>query len=225
MLALYTAPALLIVAFQAFISRAHANWAASAYAAGTILVAAWFLSGGRWRRAALVVSLVIHGVAGLALMALAASTPLSDAAGLANAFKRVREWPATVEAVSRAAEEAGVAAIAFDDRNDFHQMQRYGPADGPELFMWMRYAGAHNFAEATWPLPDGYDQPVLIVSERPQEIPLILRDFTEIEPAEEIVIALGGDRERRYQLFLARGYDPVPRTAEFEAQVRAMREG
>ncbi|MCR9129473.1 MAG: glycosyltransferase family 39 protein [Alphaproteobacteria bacterium] len=225
MLALYVAPALLIVAFQAFISRAHANWAASAYAAGTILVAIWFLEGGRWRRAALWTSVGLHCVAGLALMAFAASTPLSDAAGLANAFKRVREWPATVEAVSRAAEEAGVAAIAYDDRNDFHQMQRYGPAGGPELFMWMRYAGAHNFAEATWPLPQGYDQPVLVVSERAQEVPLILDDFERIEPAGEIVIALGGGRERRYRLFLAQGYDPVPRTEEFEARVREMRGG
>lgn len=225
MLALYIAPALLIVAFQAFISRAHANWAASAYAAGTILVAIWFLEGGRWRRVALGVSLALHAAAGLALMALAASTPLSDAAGLANAFKRVREWPATVEAVSRVAEEAGVAAIAYDDRNDFHQMQRYGPPDGPELFMWMRYASAHNFAEATWPLPHGYDQPVLVVSEREQEAPLIVGDFAEIASAGEIVIPLGGGRERRYQLFLARGYQPVPRTAEFEAQVREMRGG
>lgn len=225
MLALYVAPALLIVAFQAFISRAHANWAASAYAAGTILVAIWFLEGGRWRRAALWGSLGIHTVAGLALMAFAASTPLSDAAGLANAFKRVREWPATVEAVSRAAEEAGVAAIAYDDRNDFHQMQRYGPQEAPPLFMWMRYGGAHNFAEATWPLPAGYSERVLIVSERPQEAPLILGDFARIEPAGEIVIPLGGGIERRYQLFVGQGYEPVPRTEAFEAQVREMRGG
>ena len=223
MLALYTAPALIIVSAQAFISRAHANWAASAYAAGTILVAWWFLQGGRWRRIALIASLGLHSAAGLLLMALAASTPLSDAMGLANAFKRVREWPASVEAVSQAAQEAGVAAIAFDDRNDFHQMQRYGPDDGPALYMWMRYGAPHNFAEATWPLPSGFTEPVLIVSERPQEVALIRDDFVEIAPAGEIVIPLGGGRERRYTLFLAQGYEPVERTAAFEARVRAMR--
>ena len=219
MLALFTAPALVIVSIQAFISRAHANWAASAYAAGAILVAAWFLEGGRWRRAALGLAFAIHVISGLALMAFAASTPLSDAAGLANAFKRVREWPATVEAVARVADEAGVAAIAYDNRNDFHQMQRYGPDDGPALYMWMRYAGAHNFAEATWPLPDGFDQPVLMVSERPREIPLMERDFERFEPAGEIAIALGGGRERRYHLFVGEGYDPLTRDAAYEAQV------
>ena len=223
MLALYVVPALVIVSFQAFISRAHANWAVSAYAAGTVLVAIWFLEGGRWRRVALGAAFVIHSVSGLALMALAASTPLSDAAGLANAFKRVREWPATVEAVSRAAQDAGVSAIAYDNRNDFHQMQRYGPDGEADLYMWMRYASPHNFAEATWPLPNGYDAPVLIVSERPEEVPLIEGDFEQIRPAGAIAIPLGGGRERRYQLFIARGYEPVPRTAAFEARVRAMR--
>ena len=223
MLALFVVPALLIVSFQAFISRAHANWAASAYAAGTILVAIWFLEGGRWRRVALGLAFAIHIISGLALMAFAASTPLSDAAGLANAFKRVREWPATVEAVSQAAQEAGVSAIAYDNRNDFHQMQRYGPHGDADLYMWMRYASPHNFAEATWPLPDGYDDPVLIVSERPEEIPLIEGDFEQIRPAGEIAIPLGGGRERRYHLFVAEGYEPVPRTAAFEARVREMR--
>ncbi len=223
MLAVYVAPALLIVSLQAFISRAHANWAASAYAAGAILAAIWFLEGGRWRRVALGAAFTIHVVSGLALMTFAASTPLSDAAGLANAFKRVREWPATVEAVSQVAQGAGVSAIAYDNRNDFHQMQRYGPDGEADLYMWMRYASAHNFAEATWPLPDGYDAPVLIVSERPEEIPLIEGDFEQIRPAGEIAIALGGGRERRYQLFIAQGYDPVPRSAEFEARVRESR--
>ena len=225
MLALYGVPALVIVAVQAFISRAHANWAVSAYAAGTILVAVWFVSGGRWRRIALAVSLAVNVSAGLVFLALAASIPLADGLGRANDFKRVREWPASVQAIADAAHGADVAAIAFDDRNDFHQMQRYGPQDAPPLFMWMRYGGAHNFAEATWPLPAGYGERVLIVSERPQEAPLILGDFARIEPAGEIVIPLGGGIERRYQLFVGQGYDPVPRTEAFEAQVREMRGG
>lgn len=223
MLALFCAPALVIVSVQAFISRAHANWAASAYAAGAILVAYWFLTGGRWRRIALAVSVALHAIAGLALMVLAASTPLADGLGRANDFKRVREWPATAQAVAEAAQAADVAAIVYDNRNDFHQMQRYGAEGAPPLFMWMRYGGAHNFAEQRWPLPDGYDQRVLIVSERPQDIPLIQGDFAQIDAAGEIVIALGGGIERRYQLFVGQGYEPLMRDADYEAQVAASR--
>jgi hypothetical protein len=222
MLALFSAPVLVIVSAQAFISRAHANWAAVAYAAGIILTIAFLLSGPRWRRRALYGSVGLHAVLGLVLMALAASTPLSDAAGLANAFKRVREWPATVDAVEQAAERLGADAIAFDNRNDFHQMQRYGEASAP-LYMWMRYAGPHNFAEAGWPLSAGQTGTILIVSERPIEVPLIAWDFERFDPAGEIVIPLGGGRERRYQLFEAEGYAPLPRDADYEARVAAMR--
>jgi len=223
MLVLFTVPPILIVSLQAFISRAHANWAASAYAAGTILVAWYVLAGPRWRRGAVAVSLALHLAGGAALLAFAASIPLSDAAGFANAYKRVRQWPETVAAVERAVEETGAQALAFDNRNDFHQMQRYGGFDEP-LYMWMRQAGAHNFAEAQWPLPEDVSGPVLIVSERPREIPLMARDFARFEPAGEIRIALGGGRERVYGLFLAEGYDPLERDAEYERQVESWRE-
>ncbi|MGX6648779.1 ArnT family glycosyltransferase [Maricaulaceae bacterium MS644] len=223
MLVMFTVPPILIVSLQAFISRAHANWAASAYGAGTILLAWFVLAGPKWRRGALVASLVLHVTAGLALLAFAASTPLSDSAGLANAYKRVRQWPATAAAVERVAEETGAAALAFDNRNDFHQMQRYGTFDAP-LYMWMRYAGAHNFAEAQWPLPETIEGPVLIVSERPDEIALMARDFARFEPAGESRIALGGGRERVYRFFVGEGYDPLDRDAAYEAQVEAIRE-
>ncbi|XBQ14816.1 MAG: glycosyltransferase family 39 protein [Oceanicaulis sp.] len=224
MLALFSAPAIVIVAAQAFISRAHANWAASAYAAGTILVASWLMTGPGWRRIVLWVSLGLHAIAGLVLIALAASTPLSDSVGLANAFKRIREWPETADALERVAEEVRADAIAFDNRNDFHQMQRYGEFDA-ELFMWMRYDHPLNFAEATWPLPAGYEGRVLIASERPEEIEVMRRDFETMQPAGEIAIDLGGGRERRYRLFLAEGYAPAARDAEFEAWVAERRAG
>lgn len=222
LLVLFIAPPLLIVSLQAFISRAHANWAASAYAAGTILLAWFVLTGPNWRRTALIISLALHTVAGLVLMAFAASIPLSDAAGVANAYKRVREWPQTVDRVEAAAEATGAAALAFDNRNDFHQMQRYGEAQIP-LYMWLRHGGPHNFAEAEWPLREGIEGPILIVSERPEEIPLMARDFARFDPAGEIRIPLGGGRERVYNLFLADGYDPIARDAAYEAQVETWR--
>ncbi len=223
MLVLFTAPPILIVSVQAFISRAHANWAASAYGAGTILLAWFLLRGPAWRRGALLATLVLHVAGGVALLTFAASTPLSDAAGLANAYKRVRQWPQTAALVEQAAARTGAAALAFDNRNDFHQMQRYGVFDAP-LYMWLRHPGAHNFAEAEWPLPRGVDGPVLVVSERPREIPLIARDFDRFEPAGEIRVPLGGERERVYRLFLAQGHDRVARDGDYEARIDAWRD-
>jgi len=222
MLAAFAAPPLLIVAFQAFLSRAHANWAAAAYAAGTILAVAFLLRGPRWRRWALYASIILHVGAGAGMMVLTASPRLADAAGAESAFHRVREWPATADALTGAAGETGAAALVFDNRNDFHQMQRYGEAIPAPLFMWRRYDGAHNYADTVWPLPPGFEGEVLVVSQRPFEAPLIAEDFARFEPAGEIVIALGPTRTRRYQLFLAEGYAPVPRDAAFEARARAL---
>ena len=223
MLVGFCVPVLVIVCAQAFISRAHANWAASAYVAGLILVTAFLLEGPKWRRWALYGSLGLHTVAGMALMAFAASTPLSDAAGLANAFKRVRGWPETIEAVQTVAREQGVSTLVYDNRNDFHQFQRYGQDFDGAVFMWVRAEHAQNFAEQTWPLPDGYAQPVLIISERPEEEPLLAWDFDQFERVDEIVIALGGDRYRRYQVFRAQGHQRVTRDADYEARVAALR--
>ncbi|MEO1039893.1 MAG: glycosyltransferase family 39 protein [Pseudomonadota bacterium] len=222
LLAGFIVPALAIVALQAFISRAHANWAASAYVAGTILIAVFLTSGPGWRRWALYGSVGLHAVAGLAAMALAFSTPLSTALGVSDGFKRVREWPATAAALAVEAERAGVDVVVFDNRNDFHQMQRYGGAINAELFMWLRHGGAHNFAEATWPLPAGHAGSVLVVSERHHEIPVLRRDFARLERFGEIRIDHGGAERkgpRHYRLFIASGYQPVERTAEFEAEI------
>ncbi|MCP2669421.1 glycosyltransferase family 39 protein [Maricaulaceae bacterium EIL42A08] len=218
-LAGFAVPALVIVAGQAFISRAHANWAASAFAAATLLTAWVLTEGPRWRRYVIYGSVAFHVIAGSAFMALAASPALTDALGRSNDFKRIREWPATAEAVALRAARLGVDAIAFDNRNDFHQTQRYGPQIEAELYMWLRRDGPENFAEATWPLTSDVTGPILIVSERHWEIPVIEADFARIEEIEPIRIDLGGGIERHYRLFIAEGYAQAERTAEFEATV------
>ena len=223
MLALYSLPILVIVCLQAFISRAHANWAASAYAAGLVLTVAFLLSGPAWRRYALYGSVGLHALVGISMMVLAASVPLSEAAGVANAFKRVRGWDQSTAELSAAFERSGADALVFDNRNDFHQMQRYGSVDGEALYMWLRHEGALNHAEQGWPLPDGYGAPVLIASERPEEIPVIERDFARFEAFGEITVELGGDRRRHYDLFLAQDYRRVARSPEYEAQIERER--
>ena len=223
MLVSFCLPVLVIVCIQAFISRAHANWAASAYVTGIILVTVFLMEGPRWRRWALYGSLGLHSIAGLALMTFAASTPLSDAAGLANAFKRVRGWPETIQAVEALAREQDVATLVYDNRNDFHQFQRYSQDYDGQVFMWVRAEHAQNFAEQTWPLPAGYSDPVLIISERPEEEPLLDWDFDRFEQIDEISVPLGGDRYRRYQIFRAQGHDRVDRDAAYEARVADLR--
>lgn len=224
MLACFCVPAILAVTGQAFLSRAHANWAASAYAAATIIVIAILLQGPRWRRLVLAGSIALHTLAGISFAALAMSPALTEQVGLANAFKRVRGWPETAAALADAATRTGVNAVVFDNRNDFHQMQRYGGAINAELFMWMRYGSVTNHAEQGWALPAGFEGPVLIASERPMEVPVMAFDFAQLDSAGDIRIDLGGGRTRHYQLFIARDYRPVLRTEAFEDAIRLSRE-
>lgn len=223
MLALYAAPALAIVCVQAFISRAHANWAASAYAAGLILTIAFLREGPPWRRRVLYASIGLHSLAGLALMALAASMPLSEAFGMANAFKRVRGWDVTAERLTEAWQQSDTDALVFDNRNDFHQMQRYAPGIDAPLYMWLRHAGPISHAEQAWPLPESYAGTVMVVSERPQEIPVLRRDFETFERYGEITVPIGGGRVRHYDLFLAQGHRREARTPAYEEAIRRNR--
>lgn len=222
MLALFAAPVLIIVTAQSYISRAHGNWAAVAYAAGIILIITWLFEGGRWRRYVLVGSFALHTVAGLSVMVLAASPSLAEAVGVANAFKRVRGWPETVQAVELIAQEAEITTLVYDNRNDFHQMQRYGQAQELELFAWQPDDHAQNYAEQFWPLPDGFDGPVLVISERPWLAPRMAWDFAQFEQVDEIVIDLGGDRYRDYVVYHAQGYERRERDAAYYEAVRAL---
>lgn len=222
MLALFAAPVLIIVTAQSYISRAHGNWAAVAYAAGLILIIAWLFEGGRWRRYVLIGSFALHIFAGLSIMTLAASPSLAEAVGVANAFKRVRGWPETIEAVEQRAQETGISTLLYDNRNDFHQMQRYGQVQGLELFAWKPDDHAQNFAEQYWPLPDGFEGPVLVISERPWLAPRMAWDFDQFEQVDEIVIDLGGDRYRDYVVYRAQGYERRERDTAYYEAVRAL---
>lgn len=215
-LTLYSLPILLVVSLQAFISRAHANWAAAAYVAASILVALVLMSGRPWRRAVLYISVAVSCMVGIVFTSVAMSPPLAGTLGLSNAFKRVRNWEETATAVADAANAGAYDGVVFDDRNVFHEMQRYGGAIEPELFMWQRFAAPHNHADQTWPLPLDYAGTVLVVSHRPLDTHRMREDFAVFEPAGEIRIPVGGGRERVFTLWRAQGHDRVERTAAYE---------
>lgn len=64
LLASLALPPLLFMSAIALVSRAHPNWAATAYVSGVVLIAAWALAGDRvrWRRLVLVGSVALHGM-------------------------------------------------------------------------------------------------------------------------------------------------------------------
>lgn len=222
LLLLYTLPPLLTVSVQAFISRAHANWAAAAYVAGTLLVVSFLLRDVKWRKPALLASIAFHSVLGLFVLALAASPALVEATGMSNSTKRIRAWQETGDAFVSAGNVGDYTAIVFDDRNIFHQAQRYASDLEAPVRMWWRYAGPVNHAEQGWPLEDGHTGPVLIISHRPLEVARMQEDFARFESAGAISIPLDGDKTREFTLWRAEGYQRIVRDAAYEERWNAV---
>ncbi|MFS2318987.1 ArnT family glycosyltransferase [Maricaulis sp. D1M11] len=209
-------PPIVIVSLQAFLSRAHANWAAAAYVGGIILVTAFLLRGPNWRRVVLLASIGVHTFLGLLGTVMIFSPGFTEWIGAENAFKRVRAWRETgtlVEEVSRA---APYTAVLFDDRNVFHQMQRYAPDLAAPQYMWWRYSGPTNHAEREWPMPDGLEGDLLVISHRPLEVDRIRQDFRQMEAVDTLIIPLGGEKVRELTVWRVNIHERVPRDTAYE---------
>lgn len=208
-LAVFALLPLLIVTAQALVSRAHGNWAASAYPAATVLLTIWFA--GRAGRQALAASLGLNALlAGLALTVVVAPA-VADAIGQANAFKRVRGWQATSDAIATAARQGGYRTIAVDSRLVWHALDYYGrPWDRP-VRMWLRKTEAQSQAETVAPLSAGAADPVLVVSIRPDQEAEIAGDFAGFRPLGMTRIDLGGGKSRDLYLYAGSGFAPTPR--------------
>ncbi len=212
-LALFALPAFLVISFQAFLSRANANWAASAYPAAVLMLTGWALvSARRWYLAGVAVNVAVS----LLFLAFTISPPLADAMGMSNSFKRMRGWDFMTQELLEIAEAGNYETVVTDDRFVFQSMDYYSRnvAGRPDLRMWLRHETPHNHAAMTAPLPDGYGEPVLLVSYFEDFQPWLEADFDRMEKVGELEIPIGGDRVRRLRLYEAQGYHPVPRDQE-----------
>jgi len=265
-------PVLIIISVQAVISRAHANWAATAYPAASVLVAMWlcrakpssllwyviaaitFAAGlaipglswsvklaiagglaggiligsvwaGRRPSGLLWAALGLHACLSIVFTALAVTPAgLSEQAGMANAFKRLRGWPETTALIQQQAEAIGATAILVDERENWHGLDYYGreTLDAP-VFSWRRFGGIKAYAD-TRPLTDAEDDTVLVASIRRRFRPGMREDFAEFERLGTGSIPLGGGKTRTFVFYRASGFNPLPRGPEWEDRFEGMSE-
>lgn len=93
LLVAFVLPVLLFMTVQSFLSRANANWAATAYVAAPLLVAGWLVERGRWRHL-VTASVALHVLAAGVLYNM---RPAADLLGIEmkakwDLQKRVRGW-------------------------------------------------------------------------------------------------------------------------------------
>jgi len=215
----FCAPPLIIVAGEAFVSRANANWAGAAFVSGSVLAAGWLL---RWNaRRWLIGGLALQALFALFFVACMVNPKAADLTGLSNGFKRVRGWDQTVQAIiDRTREEQAlrgeVSAVAMDDRFVYNAAAYYGrdyfgQPGAPPLRMWVHEAHPQNQAETEAPLDAHYGRRALIVSLEGGYRPEIEQDFKATSGLQIARVRLDKKRSRRIDLFVAEGFAPLPR--------------
>jgi 4-amino-4-deoxy-L-arabinose transferase-like glycosyltransferase len=221
----FVLPVLVFILGQAVLSRAHANWAATAYPGASLLVAAWFAG----RRAVVWSSLVVNsGIAAVLMIVPLLTAAQTRTLGFDNALKRTRGWDMAAEQLFVEAERLGATAVLVDEREAWHGLDFYGRARTVPLISWRRYAGPKSFSERE-PLEGPLAERVLVASVHAGMRPRLRSDFAAFEPAGQIRIDLGVRRNgcpitRVFQLYVASGYAPAARTPEWEARLEGQKE-
>ena len=214
----FTLPPLVLVSAQAFVSRAHAHWAAAAYLAGVVLVAAWLTE---WRaRGWTIAALAVQGLVAAILVVGLAWPGVVDAVGAGRRLQRIRGWSETsgivTAAAGAAAAHGGLTAVAVEDRYMFNEVAYYGrgyfalPGSAP---LRMRPAAtALNEAELSAPLkPSEAGQVLIAETESTPPSPTLPGDFTTLRPLGRWTLPLGGKKTRVVELWLGSGYRPSGR--------------
>ncbi len=205
-LAAFVVPALIVGITLGFISRANANWAATAYVAGTALVAVWLFE--TRARALLPASFFLHNAAGLLMVLFVVTPSLITTLHRENDFKRVRGWEEIgkfVEVRANAGREGTpYSAVLTNDRLTFGELLYYAPDLAVPLTMWDANGVAENHFELTAPFTEAQDDNVLLVG-RGRRVERITAHFENVEEIEVLPIDIGGGRTRVYTLYAVSG--------------------
>ena len=199
MLAL-SAPVIIVVTLQAFISRANANWAAPAFVTLCILVCAWAVRA-KWNRT-LLASTAMNVSIALFLCALAVSPAFVSAIGQENSVKRLRGWPEAGNTIITIASSAPFTAIMSDDREDMASLFYYTRARKIPLRM-LPSETPRNEYEAAHALSTDVASYVLFVT-RKQDVSSVTSAFASSERIGSIETRLDSKRTRVFHLYALR---------------------
>ncbi len=207
-----TLPLVVAMTVQAFLSRAHPNWAAPAYIAGSLAVAAWLLDRERrlWLRAAVGASVAL-GVGFYALAGLYAHDRLA-LPRTPDPFKKMRPNPPIC---AKAAAARGSARLLSTDRRLLADCLFAGGLDLSEIAIWNADGTVGNHYELTSSLATDDPGPFLLVMLKPVDaLDALLERFERVEILETGRLRTHSDRETPYTIARLdgfRGYEAPPR--------------
>jgi 4-amino-4-deoxy-L-arabinose transferase-like glycosyltransferase len=198
----FSAPVLILITIQSFISEANANWAAPAYIAAVPLAVIMLLRW--WKSRALWLSLAISGAAMLVLWVVAIDPSLAERAGQGNAFKRQEGWRALGQAVAAQSRSAPYDAIATGNRSVLAELLYYARPRSASIRAWDRSVTPQDHFQMTMPLTPASHHVLLVLY--PDEAPHVLPSFDSHRLVMRLSIPLGQRRARVLALYDAAGY-------------------
>lgn len=214
LLAAFALPQLGLILIEALLSRANANWTATAYVTGTILVVAWCRRT-PWLRRLIPLSLGLHLVAaGLMLsyhdLAHLAGIELTrrsldlSARKLPDPASRLKGWNALGQAVGAVLLQNPGSVLMTEDRMLFAEMAFY-VWPRPTQVEWNWDGKITDQYELVTDIAHFRDAPILFLSENPNP-QTVLAHFAHSERLSTITIPLFRDDTGRYTLFALQGF-------------------
>lgn len=203
----FALPVVVLITVQAFLSRAHANWAAVSYVSASVLVTATMVrdvSFG-WLKA----SLGIHSAV-LALIVIGTTTAgVVALPGGRDPFARVLGWKELADETRRrvaAAREDGqpFASIVSDDRSVSSELLYYLRDEPTPIKAFLQRETPKDHFELKQPFRGANGQPVLLVSIWGENSPA-LKGFAERLSSEAIELPAGETETRTVYFFAVKG--------------------
>jgi 4-amino-4-deoxy-L-arabinose transferase-like glycosyltransferase len=204
----FVLPVLAIVTTQAFLSRAHANWAAVAYIAATVLVTATLirdLSWG-WLRTSLALHLAVLFALGLGVAYAGKFTlPLAG-----DPFARTLGWKeiaAATRAELEGARRRGMpySSVITDERAMTAELLYYMREEPTPVLAWRRGGTAQDHFELTRPFAKGSPEPVLLVGLR-RDLEGVVGKFSRSELVASKDMRAGASQVRTVRFYRLVGF-------------------
>ena len=167
LLLVFALPLIAIITVQAFLSRAHPNWAAVAYVSGVILVIATLVRDLSWGW--LKAGYALHAALLALLIAATSTAGLFKLPAKADPMARTLGWREIADATRAelaAARAAGhpFASVLTENRSITAELLYYMRADRTPVLAWRSGPRPHDHFELTRPFTGAAQEPVLLVT-------------------------------------------------------------
>ena len=205
LLVAFALPLLIVIAIEALLSRANANWAATSYVTATVLVVAWCRTAPKLRLL-LPISLGLHLAVGGVMVSY---HELARLAGIeltrkTDPFHRLLGWNYLGSAVTAQLRDHPGFVLMTDDRLLFAEMAFY-VRPRPTQVEWSWHDRPTDQYEMTTDIAQYGNRPILYLTESADPRDTIAR-FRDTTVVARITIPLYRGDARHYTLFALQGF-------------------